>query len=114
MEKLKAKIELQLSMGLIKTVLEGEKSNWLQPIVVAPKKDGSIRLCIDLRMLKKFVKRPKNPLRSPRELSEQSRPDADLSRLSMLSRAIIRSSSIRSQENSQLSTPLSAGTGTST
>jgi hypothetical protein len=55
-EKLKAKLELQLSMGLIETVPTGEKSNWLCPIVNAPRKDGSIHLCVDLRMLNKFVK----------------------------------------------------------
>jgi hypothetical protein len=49
-EKLKAKLELQLSMGLIKTVPAGEKSNWLHPLVVAPKKVGSIWLCVNLRM----------------------------------------------------------------
>jgi hypothetical protein len=52
-EKLKAKLELQLSMRLIETVPAGEKSDWLHPIVVAPKKDGSIWLCVNLRMLNK-------------------------------------------------------------
>jgi hypothetical protein len=60
MEKLKAELELQLSMGLIEIILADEKSEWLHPIVVAPKKDGSIGLYIDLRMLNKFIKRPKN------------------------------------------------------
>jgi hypothetical protein len=68
MDKLKAELELQLSMGLIETVPAGEKSNWLHPIVVTPKKDGSIRLCVDLRMLNKFFKRPENPQRSPWEV----------------------------------------------
>jgi hypothetical protein len=68
MEKLKAELELRLSMGLIKTVPAGKKSNWLHPIVVAPKKDGSIQLCVELRMLNKFVKRPENPQRSPWEV----------------------------------------------
>ncbi len=39
MEKLKAELELQLSMGLIETVPAGEESDWLNPIVVAPKND---------------------------------------------------------------------------
>jgi hypothetical protein len=62
MEKLKAELELQLSMGLIETV---EKSDWLHPIVVALKKDNSIWLFIDIIMLNKSVKRPENPQRSP-------------------------------------------------
>jgi hypothetical protein len=68
MEKLKTELELQLGLGLIEQVPAGEKSEWLHPIVVAPKKDGSIRLCVDLRMLNKFVKRPENPQRSPWEV----------------------------------------------
>ncbi len=51
MKKLKAELKLQLSMGLIKTVPTGEKSDWLHPIVVAPKTDCSIWLCVHLRML---------------------------------------------------------------
>jgi hypothetical protein len=39
MEKLKKELELQLSLGLIEQVPAGEKSDWLHPIVVAPKKD---------------------------------------------------------------------------
>jgi hypothetical protein len=68
MEKLEAELKLQLSMGLIETVPAVKKSDWLHPIVVTPKKDGSIWLCVDLRMLNKFVKRPKNPQRSPWEV----------------------------------------------
>ncbi len=68
MEKLKTEHELQLGLGLIEQVPAGEKSERLHPIVVKPKKDGSIRLCVDLRMLNKFVKRPENPQRSPWEV----------------------------------------------
>jgi hypothetical protein len=51
MEKLKTELELQLGLGLIEQVPASKKSEWLHPIVVAPKKDGSIRLCVDLRSL---------------------------------------------------------------
>jgi hypothetical protein len=68
MEKLNIELELQLSLGLIEQVPTGKKSNWLHPIVVAPKKDDSIQLCIDLRMLNKYVKRPEKPKRSPWEV----------------------------------------------
>ncbi len=64
MEKLKTELELQLGLGIIKQIPAGEKSEWLHPIVVPPKKDGSIRFCVDLRMLNKLVKRPENPQRS--------------------------------------------------
>ena len=68
MKKLEAELKLQLSMGLIEKVVLGEKCDWLHPIVVAPKKDGAIRLCVDLRMLNKSVRRPENPQRSPWEV----------------------------------------------
>ncbi len=66
--KLKTELELQLGLGLIEQVPASKKSKWLHPIVVPPKKEESIRLCVDLRMLNKFVKRRENPQRSPWEV----------------------------------------------
>ncbi len=42
-------------------------SAWLHPIVVVPKKDGNIRLCVDFTKLNKYIRRPVNPQPTPWE-----------------------------------------------
>ncbi|XP_034565105.1 uncharacterized protein LOC117830889 isoform X2 [Notolabrus celidotus] len=44
---LKKEVDLMLSLGII----EASKSEWCNPVVLVPKKDGSIRFCIDFRYL---------------------------------------------------------------
>ncbi|XP_028437739.1 uncharacterized protein LOC114558153 [Perca flavescens] len=44
---LEKEIQLMLSLGIIET----SRSEWCHPVVLVPKKDGSIRFCIDFRYL---------------------------------------------------------------
>ncbi len=46
-EVLKEEVNLMLRLGII----EPSKSEWCHPVVLVPKKDGSIRFCIDFRYL---------------------------------------------------------------
>ena len=67
LEPLKKEIDIQVKAGIIEPV-EGP-TEWLHPIVVVPKKGTSdIRLCVDLRRLNKYAKRPVNPQPTPWEL----------------------------------------------
>ena len=43
-------------------------TEWLHPIVVVPKKDGAIRMCVDLTKLNKYIIRPTNPQPTPWEV----------------------------------------------
>ena len=67
LEPLKKELDLQVKAGIIEPV-QGP-TEWLHPIVVVPKKDTSdVRLCVDLRRLNKYAKRPVNPQPTPWEL----------------------------------------------
>ncbi len=44
-----------------------EPTDWVHPMTIVTKADGSLRLCVDLRNLNKFVKRPHHPVRSPKD-----------------------------------------------
>jgi hypothetical protein len=47
-QKLKEEIDRMLEAGIIELV---EESEWISPMVVQEKKQGGIRICVDLRKL---------------------------------------------------------------
>ena len=51
-ESLKKEVDLMLSSG----VIERSQSEWCHPVVLVPKKDGSVRFCIDFRYLNSVSK----------------------------------------------------------
>lgn len=53
-EPLKEELQKLVAEGIITPVTE--PTEWCAPIVVEPKKDGGIRLCVDLSHLNKFVR----------------------------------------------------------
>jgi transposase InsO family protein len=63
-----------VEQGILEEVTE--PTDWLHPFTVVVKPDGSLRLCVDLRMLNKFVKRPNHPVRTPRDAVAAIPPDS--------------------------------------
>lgn len=51
-----------------KDIIEVANSAWNSPIVIVPKKDGSLRLCIDYRKLNSVCERPIYPIPDSRQL----------------------------------------------
>ena len=45
-------------------------TTWCNPMVVVPKKNGGVRICVDLSRLNKYVRKPTLPGPSPREVTE--------------------------------------------
>ncbi len=54
-----------VQQGVLQEVTE--PTDWLHPFTVVVKPDRSLRLCVDLRMLNIFVKRPHYPVRTPKD-----------------------------------------------
>ena len=53
-----------------------EPTDWIHPMTVVRKPSGKLRLCVDLRGLNKFVKRPHHPIKSPKEAVAEVPPNA--------------------------------------
>ena len=58
-QKVKAAIEKLEQDGIIEKV-EGP-TPWVSPLVVTPKKDGDVRLCVDMRMANRAIQRERHP-----------------------------------------------------
>jgi hypothetical protein len=56
---IKQDIDKLLTVGFIQSI---EKATWLSPIVVLPKKNGKLRICIDFRKLNIATKKNPYPL----------------------------------------------------
>lgn len=61
---IRKKVEKELSsleqQGIIEKV-DGP-TPWVSPLVVIPKKDGNVRICVDMRMANRAIKRERHPM----------------------------------------------------
>ena len=64
---LKEEVDEMLEMGII----EPSKSEWCSPVVLVPKKDGTLRVCIDFRYLNSVSKFDSYPAPRIDELTER-------------------------------------------
>ena len=47
--------------------LGDEPTEWCHPLVIVPKPNGDVRLCVDLTKLNKFLDRPIHPITAPQD-----------------------------------------------
>ena len=47
---------------IIEKVPENEGTPWVSPIVVVPKKDGGVRICVDMRAANEAIQRVRHPI----------------------------------------------------
>ena len=67
--KLKAKLQRMQSLGVIWLIME--PTDWCARMVVVPKRNGAIRVCVDLTHLNKSIKRERPQLPSEAEVLSQ-------------------------------------------
>ena len=68
-KKVKAAVKELEREGIIEAVPEDSPAQWVSPIVAVPKKDDSVRLCVDMRMPNKAIKRVRYPIPTLNEIS---------------------------------------------
>ncbi|XP_022788129.1 uncharacterized protein LOC111328046 [Stylophora pistillata] len=60
-EKVERKLDELLENGIIEEVPEGP-TGWVSPLVVIPKADGDIRICVDMRCANQAIVRERQPI----------------------------------------------------
>ena len=50
------------NQDVIEKVSENEATSWVSPIVAVPKKDGQVRICVDMRLANKAIRRVRHPI----------------------------------------------------
>ena len=53
----------------IEPVPETEEAAWISPLVIFPKKDDNIRLCVDIRTANNAIKRVRHPIPTVKDIS---------------------------------------------
>ena len=61
-EKVKAELEQLENSDIIERVPESQPTPWVSPVVVVPKKDGGVRLCVDMRQANSAINRVRHPI----------------------------------------------------
>ncbi|CAB0001989.1 unnamed protein product, partial [Nesidiocoris tenuis] len=64
--QVKDELDSLVSKGIIRPSTD-ETSDFVSPLVVVPKPNNKIRVCVDFTKLNKFVKRPVHPFKAPWE-----------------------------------------------
>lgn len=60
----KVEYALKEKTGMIERMLETEGTPWVSPTVAAPKKDGDVHICVDMRAANTAIQRVRHPLQT--------------------------------------------------
>ena len=63
----KRELDSQVESGIIERI--DHATSWVSPLVVAPKKNGDARVCVDLSKLNHYVRRTGHAVKTPREVA---------------------------------------------
>ena len=54
---------------IIERVPDNKATPWVSPIVAVPKKDGQVRICVDMRLLNEAIRRLRHPIPTVNDIS---------------------------------------------
>ncbi|XP_065067526.1 uncharacterized protein K02A2.6-like [Rhopilema esculentum] len=61
-KKVEAALQDLEEEGIIERIPEHEGTPWVSPIVAVPKKDGKVRICVDMRLANEAIERVRHPI----------------------------------------------------
>ena len=61
-EKVKDALKDLEKQDIIERLQESQPTPWVSPIVAIPKKDGGVRICVDMRCANEAIKRVRHPI----------------------------------------------------
>ena len=61
-QKVKTALKELEEQDIIEKVPDNEGTPWISPIVVVPKKDGGVRICVDMRLANEAIQRIRHPI----------------------------------------------------
>ncbi|CAB4022955.1 PREDICTED: uncharacterized protein K02A2.6-like [Paramuricea clavata] len=68
-EKVKNAITELENQDVIEKVPENEATPWVSPIVAVPKKDGQVRICVNMRLANEAIRRVRHPIPTVNDVS---------------------------------------------
>jgi len=81
-QKVKRKLDELLESGIIEEVPEGP-TGWVSPLVVIPKADGDIRICVDMRSANQAIVREREPIPTIEEVLQDLNGSTVFSRVDL-------------------------------
>ena len=68
-DKLEKELQKLVNEDIIEKFSENEQAEWVSPVVIVHKKNVAIRLCIDMRVANKVIKRIRHPIPTAKDIS---------------------------------------------
>ena len=68
-EKVKDAVKQLEKEDVIERVPEDQATPWVSPIVAVPKKDGQVRICVDMRLASQAIRRVRHPIPTVNDIS---------------------------------------------
>ena len=70
-DKVKIALKELEKQDVIERVPEDQATPWVQPIVAVPKKDGNVRICVDMRLPNEAIPRVRHPIPTVNDISAE-------------------------------------------